>query len=132
MHLCPLKDNEPATHSSIAKSKLASGKIIAGFFASNPNTKRNLFLLGCKSCKAIADLLLPIKAKIATRPDFIIGEATSRPRPYNMLIAPFGKLLLKASNKGDINKTPSLAGLKITGFPIINAGISKEKVSFKG
>ena len=36
------------------------------------------------------------------------------------------------SNKGDINKTPCFAGLKITGFPIINAGINKEKVSFNG
>ena len=33
---------------------------------------------------------------------------------------------------GEINKTPCLAGLKITGFPIINAGISNEKVSFNG
>ena len=62
----------------------------------------------------------------------MIGEATSRPLPYTILIAPAGKLLLNASNKGEINKTPCLAGLKITGFPIINAGISNEKVSFKG
>jgi hypothetical protein len=49
-----------------------------------------------------------------------------------MLMTPFGKLLLKASNKGDNNKTPCFAGLKITGFPMIKAGISKEKVSFNG
>ncbi len=47
-------------------------------------------------------------------------------------MAPFGKLDWKASNNGEINSTPFLAGLKITGFPIIKAGINNEKVSFKG
>ena len=34
---------EPLIHSFIAKSKSASGSIIAGFFASKPSTNRNLF-----------------------------------------------------------------------------------------
>ena len=116
----------------MAKSKSASGKTIAGFFASKPKIKRKRFLFGCWSCKAMADLLFPIKAKISIFPDFIMGEATSLPLPYTILITPFGKLLLKASNNGEINKTPCFAGLKITVLPIIMAGISKEKVSFRG
>ena len=43
---CPLKDRVPAIHSRTAKSKSASGRIIAGFFASKPSTLLSLFFFG--------------------------------------------------------------------------------------
>ena len=42
VHLCPLKVRAPDIHSEIAKFRSASGKIIAGFFASSP--RHDLFL----------------------------------------------------------------------------------------
>ena len=42
VHLCPLNDKVPEIHSLTVKSISASFKIIPGFLASNPNTKRNL------------------------------------------------------------------------------------------
>ena len=62
----------------------------------------------------------------------MIGVARVLPLPKRILTTPGGKCFLKASNKGVISKTPCLAGLKITVFPIISAGINKQKVSFKG
>jgi hypothetical protein len=38
----------------------------------------------------------------------------------------------KASNKGEINKTPCFAGLNTTVLPIIKAGINSANVSFQG
>ncbi len=89
---CPLYESVPAIHSFTAKSISASGKIIAGFFASKPNTNLNLFDLGCKFCNAFADELCPIKANTSTLPDFIIGDATALPLPYKTFTTPGGKL----------------------------------------
>ena len=128
----PLKDKVPAKHSLIVKSKSASGKIIAGFLASKPRTKRKRLLFGCWSCKALADLLLPINARTSTFPDCIIGAATVLPLPKITLTTPFGKLVWKASSKGVINSTPCFAGLNMVVLPIIMAGIKSANVSFKG
>ena len=105
---------------------------MAGFFASKPNTKRNLLLFGCCACHAFAEELCPINASTSIFPDCIIGDAKALPLPYTMFTTHFGKLSLKASNNGDINSTPNLAGLKMAVFPMINAGINKQKASFKG
>ena len=106
--------------------------MIAGFFASNPKTSLNLFFCGWRSCKEIADELCPIRAKTFIFPDFMIGDAISLPLPKMILTTPGGNDFWKASNKGAINNTPCLAGLKIAVFPIIIAGISNAKVSFNG
>jgi hypothetical protein len=71
------------------------------------------------------------RAKISTFPDFMIGDATSRPT-INDIDYSFWKTTSKASNNGDSNKTPCLAGLKITGLPIIKAGISNVKFHLMG
>ncbi len=75
----------------MVKSKSASGRIIAGFFASNPKTNLNLFFLGCDSCNEFAEELCPIKAKTFTLPDSIIGVAKTRPRPNKIFTTPGGK-----------------------------------------
>ena len=119
-------------HSLIVRSKSASGKTIPGFLASKPKTNLNLFLFGCRSCRATAEEECPIKAKTSILPVFIIGEAIFLPLPNKIFTTPGGKLSLKAFKSGVINKTPCLAGLKTAVFPIMMAGISKQKVSFKG
>ena len=132
MHRCPLYDNVPEIHSLMVKSKSASGKIIPGFLASSPSTKRKRFLLGCRSCNATADEECPIKAKTSIFPVCMMGDAILRPRPKTMLTTPGGKLSWKAFNNGVISNTPCFAGLKMAVLPIMIAGISKQKVSFNG
>jgi hypothetical protein len=63
--------------------------------------------LGCWSCKAIADVLFPIKAKTATFPDFIMDSHFSTSTINN--INNSRETVPKASNKGEINKTPCFA-----------------------
>jgi hypothetical protein len=59
-------------------------------------------------------------------PDFIMGELP-HDSYQTILITPFGKLFQKLPITVKLIKL-CLAGLKTTVFPIINAGISKEKV----
>jgi hypothetical protein len=60
-------------------------------------------------------MLFPIKAKTATFPDFIIEQPLLYLDHKNN--NSMEKLFLKASNKGEINKTPCFAGLNTTVFP---------------
>jgi hypothetical protein len=62
---CPLNDKVPAIHSLIARSRSASGSIIAGFWP-EPLKLNAIYFLLVLPCKAIADLLLPIKANTVT------------------------------------------------------------------
>ena len=87
-------------HSLIVKSRSASGKTIPGFLASKPKTNLNLFLFGCKSCRATADEECPIKAKTSILPVFIIGEAIFLPFPNKIFTTPGGKLSLNALKRG--------------------------------
>ena len=80
----------------------------------------------------MAEELCPISASTSISPVFIIGVAMVLPRPNTIFTTPGGKLSLNACSKGAISKTPCFAGLKIAVFPMITAGISSAKVSFKG
>jgi hypothetical protein len=66
---------------------------------------------------------IPIKAKISTFPDFIIEGLLAS--TINNVNSSSGKLLLNASNKGEINKT-HVYWFNDRTF-IISAGISNEK-----
>jgi hypothetical protein len=62
----------------------------------------------------------------------MIGGQIFLPLPNNILTTPGGKHSLKAFRRGEIKRTPCLAGLNIVVFPIKIAGIKRQKVSFSG
>ena len=60
-----------------------------------------------------------------------MGEAMVLPRPKTMFTTP-EESFLNASSNGADQQHPMFAGLKIAVFPIIIAGINRQKVSLSG
>ena len=122
MHLCPVVPKPPHIAPSIAKSRFASSITIIAFLP--PISREHLFILWAQSVATnLPTSLEPVKETSFISLCNISGSPTSVPVPVTIFKTPFGSpASSKSFTKFTAESGVSEAGLKITVFPVTNAG----------